>query len=307
MIRHICVAVFLSVASLAQAQTEDEVAAARLLYLDGQYELALQVLIPAAEAGNPRAQNIVGAAYQYGNGGLPVDAQKALQYLGLSAAQNFPSAHHNLGVLYENGMPGLAVDLQVARAYYEQSVANDWVGSYEDLARMLRDGLGGPADVPRAIDLLNRGMAAADAESIHQLAYMYHDGVAVPVNMDKARDLYAQAAAAGIGQAMNDYGYMLENGQGGPVDLQAALVQYRAAMAAGDAYGAINAGWMYFTYPDTFPDQVEGLALCYWARDHAEAADATEYATSCEEVATGYSKADIDKAIARAATFGLAD
>lgn len=165
MIRHICVAVFLSIVGLApvQAQTEVKVAAARLLYLDGRYEAALQVLIPAAEAGNARAQNIVGAAYQYGNGGLPVDAQKALQYFGLSAAQDFPSSHHNLGVLYENGMAGLVPDMQVARAYYEQSVAMGWVGSFEDLAHLLRDGIGGPADIPRAIDLLEQGRAQGDA------------------------------------------------------------------------------------------------------------------------------------------------
>jgi uncharacterized protein len=309
MIRHICVAVLLVIASLhlALAQTEDDVAAARELYIAGDYAAALQVLIPAAEAGNARAQNIVGAAYQYGNGGLPVDAQKALQYFGLSAAQNFPSSHHNLGVLYENGMEGLDPDMQVARAYYEQSVAIGWVGSFEDLAHLLRDGIGGPADIPRAIDLLEQGRAQGDAESIHELAYMYHDGVAVPVNLLKARGLYAEAAATGIGQAQNDYGYMLEFGEGGPIDLQGAMVQYRAVMAAGEAYGAINAGWLIFNNPAVFPDQVEGLALCYWARDHATGEDATEYRASCDDVATGYSKADIDKALARAATLQLTD
>ena len=102
MIRHISVAVFLALASLqpALAQTDAEVATARQHYIDGDYATALRVLIPAAEAGNAPAQNIVGAAYQYGNGGLPADARKALQYFSLSAAQNFPSAHHNLGVLY---------------------------------------------------------------------------------------------------------------------------------------------------------------------------------------------------------------
>ena len=118
----------------ALAQTDAEVAAARVLYLDGEYAAVPGVLIPAAEAGNAHAQNIVGAACQYGNGGLPVDAQKALQYFGLSAAQSFPSSHHDLGVLYENGMEELAPDMQVARAYSEQSVANGWAGSFEDLA-----------------------------------------------------------------------------------------------------------------------------------------------------------------------------
>lgn len=305
MIRHICVAVFLALASLqpALAQTDEEVATARQQYIDGDYASALRVLIPAAEAGNPRAQNIVGAAYQYGNGGLPLDVGKALQYFGLSAAQNFPSAHHNLGVLYETGMEGLPPDMQVARENYEKSVTIGWLGSYEPLARMLRDGLGGPADEPRAIALLEKGVAENDPASIHALAYMYHDGVAVPVDLVRARALYAQAAAANIPQAMNDYGLMLENAEGGLPDLPGAMEQYRNAMSYGDAYAGINAAWLIFNHIDEFPDQVEGLALCYWARDHASAEDAVEYGASCDAVAAGYSKAQVESAVKLSATF----
>ena len=42
-------------------------------------------------------------------------------------------------------------------------------------------------------------------------------------------------------------------------------------MTSREAYGAISAGWLIFNHPDVFPGQVEGLALCYWARDHATA------------------------------------
>lgn len=132
---------------------------------------------------------------------------------------------------------------------------------------------------------------------------MYHDGVAVAVNPEKSRELYAEAAATGFGQAQNDYGHMLEFGEGGPIDLQSAMTQYRAAMAAGEVYGAINAAWLIFNHPGVFPDQVTGLALCYWARDHAHDEDAVEYGASCDDVAAGYSKAQVESAVKLSVTF----
>jgi uncharacterized protein len=306
MIRHFSIAlafVCLTI-SPAFAQSDEEVAAARLLYIDGQYEEALRVLIPAAEAGNPRAQNIVGAAYQYGNGGLPVDSAKALDYFGRSAAQDFPSAHHNLGVLYENGMEGIAPDPVVARGYYEKSVAIGWLGSFESLAHMLRDGIGGPADLPRALSLLDQGMAQGDMASIHTLAYMYHDGVGVAVDLTKARELYAQVAAAKNPQGMSSYGTMLELGEGGPIDLAGAQAQYMGAIDLDYVYSGIDMAWLIFNNPETYPDQVQGLAYCFWARDAATGADADEYRASCDDVATDFTADQIADATARAALIG---
>lgn len=305
MIRHISIAlafVCLTI-SPALAQSDEEVAAARLLYIDGQYEAALRVLVPAAEAGNPRAQNIVGAAYQFGNG-VPVNAVKALAYFNLSAAQNFPSAHHNLGVLYENGMEGIPADSPRARAYFEQSVTIGWLGSYSNLAFMLRDGIGGPADVPRALALLEQGLAQADIASIHELAYMYHDGVGVPVDMTKARDYYSQVVAANVPQAMSSYGTMLELGEGGPIDLAGAEAQYLAAIDLDYAYSGIDMAWLIFNNPDTYPDQVQGLAYCYWAQATATGADADEYRASCDDAASDFTAPEIKDAKSRAALIG---
>ena len=206
-------------------------------------------------------------------------------------------------VLYEHGMQGLTPDLQTARAFYEQSVQIGWLGSYSNLASMLRDGIGGPADEPRAVALLEQGLAQGDPSSIHALAYMYHDGVAVPVDLVRARDLYRQAADAGIAYAMNDYGLMLENAEGGLPDLPGAMAQYRNAMAHGEAYGGINAAWLIFNHIADYPDQVEGLALCYWARDHATGDDVAVYGASCDSVAAGYSKTEVEQATRRSVTF----
>ena len=46
----------------------DPVDDARQLYLDGEYEAAMEVLLPAAESGDANAQNVVADAYDKGNG-----------------------------------------------------------------------------------------------------------------------------------------------------------------------------------------------------------------------------------------------
>ena len=74
-------------------------------------------------------------------------------------------------------------------------------------------------------------------------------------------------------------------------------------MSYGEAYAGINAAWLIISHIDEFPDQVERLALCYWARDHASAEDAVGYGASCDAVATGYSKAQVKSAVKLSVTF----
>ena len=64
---------------------------ARLLYLAGDYEVALEILIPAAEAGDANAQNIVEDAFDSGNG-VEVDYAAAREWWKKSADQGFSKA-----------------------------------------------------------------------------------------------------------------------------------------------------------------------------------------------------------------------
>lgn len=59
------------------APTDKQVAAARLAYIEGDYDGALNVIQEAAEAGNAKALNILGAAYEEGRG-VEIDRPKAI-------------------------------------------------------------------------------------------------------------------------------------------------------------------------------------------------------------------------------------
>ena len=81
------------------APTQEDVAAARLAYIDGDYDAALKVIQEGAEAGNAMALNILGAASLDGRG------------------------YFNLGTLFIEGSPPVEPDR--ARATREFQSAAD--------------------------------------------------------------------------------------------------------------------------------------------------------------------------------------
>ncbi len=290
MFRLILLAMLLAVAAIspATAQSETDVIAARDQFIDGQHALALRILLPAADAGNAMAQNLVADAYASGLGGLPVDPAQALTYMRLSAEQNYPRAHANLGLMHYYGMPGLDPDKVVARTYFESALDMGETGMIALLASMWLSGEGGPASVTRGMALLQFGVQQNDPKSLHLLGLVYNDGIYVPANPELARNLIRRAADLGIVNAMLDYGQMLELGLGGNVDLLQAVDQYRGAVDQGNLEAAMRASAIILGDSQKFPDFVEALVLCFWARDRATGTQAVEYRRICEQTQTHF-------------------
>ncbi|MHB1950720.1 MAG: tetratricopeptide repeat protein [Acidiferrobacteraceae bacterium] len=80
-----------------------------------------------ANAGNPQAENILGADYDNGEGGLPLDPAKAAYWIKRSAKQGYAAAEYNMGWYYENGMDGLPKDLAKAAYWYRQCAAQNFL------------------------------------------------------------------------------------------------------------------------------------------------------------------------------------
>lgn len=273
--------------------------AARDQFISGDPVPALAVLRPLAEGGAVRAQNILGAAYQYGEG-VAADPAQALDWYGRAAAQGYPTALHNLGYLYEVGMPGLPPDLTLARSYYQQAGALDYGPSLGNLGGMMLIGQGDPVDTVGALAVLRRGVQMGDPHAVEWLPWAHLTATGLPEDLAEARRLYEIAALQNRPNAANELGMMLESGQGGPADLPRAMLFYEQAVAGDITYAGINAAWMIFDQPELFPDRVLGLAYCYWAVANAVAPERTEYQTACDEVAADYSQGEIQQARKRA-------
>ncbi len=262
------------------AQTEDEVAAARLLYIDGDYATALEVLRPAAEAGNANAQNLMGDAYDTGSG-VELDPEQARIWWERAAAQDFDKAVYNLGLYHAEGRDGVAPDYAKAIEYYERAIALGYPWAMNNRARMHDQGLGGPADPEAAAALYAQAaeMGLPIAQNNLGLAYLHADGV--DEDLGRAVGLFREAAAGGYMGAVNNLGAAYVFGYGVAPDPMAALALYRMAAERGAPQAALNMAYMLIEdAPEAWRDPTEGWAWCLAALDRATADH--DFADDCE-------------------------
>lgn len=103
-------ALFLAVASADDAEN------ARAAFQSGDYETALTLWQPLAEAGHADSQ--FGLGQMYGNGfGVAMDDAQAIKWYSLAAGQGHAKAQFNLAVMHQNGW-GLPQSDAEAMKYY---------------------------------------------------------------------------------------------------------------------------------------------------------------------------------------------
>lgn len=94
-------------------------------YDRANYQTALNIWLPKAQAGDPQAQNYVGEIYDKGLGIKP-DYDLAFVWYKKAALQGYSKAQLNLGYLYERGL-GVKQD---------KALAMEWYGKSSNLARV---------------------------------------------------------------------------------------------------------------------------------------------------------------------------
>ncbi len=88
-------------------------------YDRANYQTALNIWLPKAQAGDPQAQNYVGEIYDKGLGIKP-DYDLAFVWYKKAALQGYSKAQLNLGYLYERGL-GVKQDKALAMEWYGKS------------------------------------------------------------------------------------------------------------------------------------------------------------------------------------------
>lgn len=141
-------------AAKERARLDKEYETGRLAFFFQDYDRALKIWQPVADAGHAKAQASVGWLHQIGKG-TAQDYAKAAEWYRKSAAQSYPIALTNLGVLYENGW-GVEADLAEAAKLYKLAADQDYVYANYNLGVLYTDGRGLAADREEAIRLLSR-------------------------------------------------------------------------------------------------------------------------------------------------------
>lgn len=135
----LAVSLGLSAGSPARA---DAFADGHLAWDKGEFEKAMTLLLPLAEAGNAQAEFMVGLMY-WNAQGVPENAPEAVKWFMLAADQGLADAYYSLGQQYSLGGGGMERDR--AEAYFWLVLA---VEGYEaagrgddtiDSARQMRD------------------------------------------------------------------------------------------------------------------------------------------------------------------------
>jgi TPR repeat protein len=154
-----------------------------------------QRLRTLAEAGDPKAQLILGLQYLDGSGTKNDGA--AFAWLSRAAARNEPVAQYEMGVMYENGR-------------------------------------GVRADPVQAFKWLESAALKGNRRAIHSLATAYTEGRGTEKNMSEAARWYGRAAELGSVNDQFNLGVLFERGMGITQSLPDAYKWYAIAAAQGD-------------------------------------------------------------------------
>ena len=266
-------------AAIAQAGPVDD---ARLDYIAGNYEKAIVVLMPAAVSGDPNAQNIMGAAFDDGNG-VTQNHARALEWWEKAAAQNFSKALFNLGEFWLNGRPGFPADFAKALPLFERAAEQDNADAIGNLGFMYELGLGVDADPETAFKLYERASALGAVFAKSNLAALYAQGSGVEKDLAKAYALMVEAASKGDAISFSNLGVMYEQGLHVTQDKIAAFALYKQAMQRGHARAANNLASMMLEDGYGWSDPVEALAHCLWSRDRAQSPESyADFEIDCD-------------------------
>ena len=156
----------------------------------------LDKLTQLANAGNAKAELVVGLKYLDGDG-VAVSEADAAKWLERAAEQGQAVAQYRLGTMYERGR-------------------------------------GMPADAAKAMHWYELAAEAGNRKAMHNLAVAYAGGAGTAKNLAEAARWFSKAAALGLSDSQFNLAVLYERGMGVPQSLLDAYKWYSIAAAGGD-------------------------------------------------------------------------
>jgi TPR repeat protein len=199
-----------------------------------QCAAAVTWYIKSAAQGCAQGQRALGACYEHGEGGVDVDAKRALELYQAAAAQGDADAECSVGYMHERGHAGLRANSDIAQTWYERAARRNYPRGLAYLADLLRDHKKGDSK-RRALALYTTAAERGFSYAQFRLAVMYDDGCggAVPQDTSLAVQWYQRAAAAEHGASQFYLAECYQKGRGTDADECKAEAWYRAAAANG--------------------------------------------------------------------------
>ena len=212
-------------------------------YKRGDYAIALQSYRKAADQGDARAQNNLGAMYENGQG-VPQSYTEAIRWYRLAADQGDATAQNNLGSMYSYGR-GVPQNYAEAMKWFRLAADQGDAKAQHNLGVMNESGQGVPQSYTEAMRWYRLAADQGYANAQNNLGSMYIYGRGVPQNYAEAMKWYRLAADQGNARAQVNLGIMYGKGQGTPKNYAEAMKWFRLAADRGDAQGQVDVGVCY--------------------------------------------------------------
>jgi TPR repeat protein len=246
---------------------------------DKKYFEAFNLIKPAAEAGRPYCQSLLG--YLYSNGlGVERSKEKALEWVEKSANQGCVKGLYNLGTMYDQGTEvpqnykkalelykkaaekglhlgmnavgtmygkgkGVAKDYAQAKEWYLKAAEKDLPEAKYNLAQLYYSGQGLTKNYQLAAEWFQKAADQNYTPAQRSLASLYRSGEGVAKNDSKAVEWFQKAAEQEDTTALSFLGYMYENGDGVPQNYTKAAEYYQKAGDQGNTIAQNNLGRLY--------------------------------------------------------------
>ena len=127
-----------------------------------------------AEAGDAKAQFILGVMYAHGEG-VPKDSAKAVEWWQKAAAQGNAAPQYNLGLSYAHG-EGVPKDATKAVEWWQKAAAQGYVEAQNNLGVRYFNGDGVAQDSAKAVEWWQKAAAQGDASAQFSLGWSYWSG-----------------------------------------------------------------------------------------------------------------------------------
>ena len=163
------------------------------LYNTEQDEDCVAVCRTGVEAGDARAQYLLGRCYYHGSG-VDEDEPEAVRLVKLATAQHEPLGLHFLGDCHQHGVGGLAKDETKAAALYRQAAAYGCAEGQTNWGYMLDTGMGVPKDRAEAVRLY--GLAASQGHGQGHGQGLLNAGATATEEPEKMARFFQAATAA---------------------------------------------------------------------------------------------------------------
>jgi TPR repeat protein len=211
-----------------------------------------------AEAGDARAETMMGLIYHVGAPNVTIDQVEATSWLRRAADQKNARALYDLGDVYTtNG----SANAEREAEYFKQSAALGNGRGEGALGDSYILGRGVPKDPAQGVHWLEQAAAQGVVSSEAELGRIYYNGDIVTRSYERARPLLEKAAAEGDADAQHDLALAYYNGNGVFQNKYEASQLFAKSADQGNIDSKYMLGRMYFDGDGVLMDVIKGRDL----------------------------------------------